>query len=104
MSIDAQTRIFFDASCLVAAAGSPRGGSGFLLGLCFRGFLQAVVSPMVLLEARRNIRNKLPPAALTRFDGYLADLSRGFVALEPDLSWGSLEGIVGQKDAHVLAA
>jgi hypothetical protein len=43
MTIDQTTPIFFDASCLIAAAGSPTGGSGFLLSLCEKGHLQAVI-------------------------------------------------------------
>ena len=40
MPIDHQTLLFFDASWLIAAAGSPTGGSGFLLARCARHLLR----------------------------------------------------------------
>lgn len=66
MRIDRSTRLVLDASCLVAAAGSPTGGSAFLLSLCQRGFLRAVVSPPVLLEARRNVQENMDAVRLER--------------------------------------
>ncbi len=62
MSVDRNTIIFFDASCLVAASGSPTGGSGFLLTVCAKGFVKAAVSQQVLLEAQRNVTEQLHPA------------------------------------------
>jgi hypothetical protein len=59
MTIDRNTLLFFDSTCLIAAAGSPSGGSGFLLSLCARGFLKTAVSQPVLLEAQRNIQENL---------------------------------------------
>jgi hypothetical protein len=50
-TIDRHTLLFLDASPLIAAAGSPAGGPGFLLSLCARGYLKAAVSQPVLLEA-----------------------------------------------------
>lgn len=67
MIIDRATRVFFDVSCLIAAAGSPTGGSGFLLSVCSRRLLTGVVSQVVLLEADRNIQGKLGLAALQRY-------------------------------------
>ena len=64
MGVDRFTLVFFDASCLIAAARSPSGGSGFLLWRCARDFLRAAVSHLVLLEAKTNIVAKLPAAAL----------------------------------------
>ncbi len=104
MSIDADTLVFFDASCLIAAAGSPHGGSGFLLEVCGRGFLQAAVSPQVLVEAERNIRDKFPPAALGIFHAYLVATPMRIVELLPPSGRRSFESVVGEKDEHVLAA
>lgn len=56
MVLSQQTLLFFDASSLVAAAGSPTGGSAFLLLVCQKGFLRASSSQGVLIEAERNIR------------------------------------------------
>ena len=49
MSVDPTTQLFFDATCLFAAAHSPSGGSAYLVLVCSHGFLQAVVSPEILV-------------------------------------------------------
>ena len=59
MTIDRNTLLFFDSSCLIAAPGSPNGGSDFLLLLCARGYLKAAISQPVLLEVQINILSKL---------------------------------------------
>lgn len=55
MTIDRSTLLFFDASCLIAAAGSPTGGSAFLLSMCAAGFLRGAVSEAVLVEIERHV-------------------------------------------------
>jgi hypothetical protein len=75
MSVGRQTRLFFDASCLLAAAGSPGGGSGFLLSLVDRNFLKVVVSPGVLIEAARNVRNKMGALELATFHRRLPEIA-----------------------------
>jgi len=64
MTIDRTTLLFFDASCLIAAAGSLSGGSGFLLALCQRGLLRGAISQPVLLETERNLLKKRGPTEL----------------------------------------
>lgn len=61
------SRLFIDASVFIAAAGSPEGGSSFVLELCKRGRFHAVCTKLVLLEAERNIHRKLGAEALLRF-------------------------------------
>lgn len=114
MSVGRTTRVFFDGSCLIAAAGSPTGGSGFLLSLCARGLLQASVSVEVLEEAERNVRNKLGPGALDTFRRLIpsaqpnAAPAAQFVMLTiPRRSAAELRPyrvIVDGKDEHVVAA
>src|SRR4051794_19441319 len=65
--ITENTLLFFDSSCLIAAAGSPHGGSSLLLGICARGFLKGAVSHAVLAEAEGNILSNLKPQALSRY-------------------------------------
>lgn len=103
MSIDQTTLLFFDASCLIAAAGSPTGGSGFLLSVCARGLLQAAVSQPVLLEAERNILAKLGPAAGGTYRRLVLLTPMTLVQL-PRKSHQQYRKIVGEKDEHVLAA
>ena len=52
-------RVFLDANIFFAAARSPKGGSGFVLELAKKEKVQVVTSVYALLEAERNIKNKL---------------------------------------------
>ncbi len=72
MTISPRTLLFYDASCLFAAASSPTGGSAFLLLVCRRGFLRAGSAQSVLIEAERNIRDKRPPSVLDAYHALLA--------------------------------
>jgi predicted nucleic acid-binding protein len=104
MTIDRNTLLFFDASCLIAAAGSPSGGSGFLLSLCARGYLKATVSQPVLLEAQRNVQSKLGEKAIKRFHNLLAIVPFSLAPLPDIEKLARLEKLVNKKDAHVVAA
>jgi len=102
MSINAQTPIFFETSCLVAAAGSPTGGSTFLLSLCQRGFLNLFVSAPVLLEAQRNVLEQLGAEALDRFHRLVMVTPLSVVPLSQQ-QLDRYQGAVNDKDLHVLA-
>jgi predicted nucleic acid-binding protein len=104
MTIDRNTLVFFDASCLIAAVGSPAGGSGFLLSLCSRGYLRAVVSHPVLLEAQRNIQNKLGGEVLRRFYTLLIIIPFFLAPLPNKAKLLRLEKLVNRKDVHVIAS
>jgi len=104
MTIDRNTLLFFDSSCLVAAAGSPTGGSGFLLSLCARGYLKAAVSQPVLLEAQKNILSNLGDEAIKRFYSLLAVVPFSLASLPDKAEFARLEKLVNKKDVHVLAA
>jgi hypothetical protein len=95
--IPGTTLLFFDASCLVAAAGSPHEGSGFLLSLFVRG----VVSPYVLLEAERNIQARLETAGVHIYHNFVATIPYLVAAVPYPLP--SYPGI-NAKDIHVVAA
>ncbi|MEZ4869399.1 MAG: PIN domain-containing protein [Caldilineaceae bacterium] len=101
MAIDQTTPIFFDASCLIAAAGSPTGGSGFLLSLCEKGHLQAVISTYVMAEAARNIQTRMKPAAWANYQVLLVTVPIIIVPIPNPLP--SLPP-VNAKDIHVVAA
>lgn len=104
MTIDRNTLVFFDASCLIAAVGSPSGGAGFLLSLCSKGYLKAVVSQPVLLEAQRNIQNKLGSEVLRRFYTLLVIIPFFLAPLPNKAELLRLEKFVNRKDVHVIAA
>lgn len=94
--------VFLDASVLVAAAGSPNGGSAVALEICGGQHFRAAVSELVLLEARRAIITRLPEAALVRYYQALADANPRMVKVpRPEARFASL---VAEKDSHVLAA
>jgi predicted nucleic acid-binding protein len=97
-------RLFLDASVLIAAVGSERGGSSLVLAICRENHAQAVSSRIVLLEAERNIRRKLGADALLRFYQQVANLDLELVSSPtPDESEAQAR-IINSKDAHVLAA
>ena len=103
MTLTLTTRLFFDASCLFTAGDSPEGGSAYLLSVCARGYLQAAVSPDVLIEAERNIVEKRSADAFYRF--------RHLVAVTPFMVLSSpTEEVVVRyeaiffEDAHVVAS
>jgi predicted nucleic acid-binding protein len=104
MTIDQSTLLFFDASCLIAAAGSPLGGSGFLLSLCAHELLTGTVSQIVLLEAEHNIQTKLSTQVLGQYHDLLQMIPLS-VAPVPSLAfeepWAE---IINPKDLHVIAA
>ncbi|HID85929.1 MAG TPA: PIN domain-containing protein, partial [Anaerolineae bacterium] len=97
-------KLFIDASVFIAAAGSPEGGSSFVLELCKRGRFRALCTRLVLLEAERNIHRKLGAEALLRFYQGLAELDPTLETLPTSEEIAACEPIVGEKDAHVLAA
>ncbi|MEX0782891.1 MAG: PIN domain-containing protein [Dehalococcoidia bacterium] len=100
MTIGRDTVVLFDASCLVAAGGSSRGGSAFVLRLCARGYLRGAVSRPILAEAERNTREKMGDLAAVQLERLLlaADLTRILVPV-----WNVASG-VNEKDRHVVAA
>lgn len=104
MAVDADTLLFFDASCLIVATGSPTGGSGFLTTLCQRHFLEGAVSSPVLTEARRNVREKLSAEALERYFRLVVLTPFRLVPVPPPRVLADCASLVGPKDAHVLAA
>jgi predicted nucleic acid-binding protein len=104
MPINQQTILFFDSSCLVAAAGSPKGGSSLLLAICARGFLKGAVSHAVLAEAEGNILTNLKPQALIRYQQEILSIPLIITPVPSPAEQEAVVGIAGEKDAHVLAA
>jgi predicted nucleic acid-binding protein len=104
MSSTEPTKLFFDASILIAGAHSPTGGSGYLLEVCRRGRFKPVVTRLVLTEAERNIKAKLGEEDLLHFYQLLGAVD---FAIEPPISAREITDyshLIQEKDAHVLAA
>ena len=97
-------RLFLDASVLIAAAGSEQGGSSLILAICRENKAQAVGSRIVLLEAERNIREKLGGDALLRYYQQVANLDLELVSPPTPGECEAQARIINAKDAHVLAA
>src|SRR5215211_6155669 len=100
MTFDRTTLVFFDASCVMAAAGSPTGGSGFLLSLCAKGYFQAAVSGYVLAEATRNIQAKMKAGDWTQYETLLRSVPLVIAAVPAPLP---AMPPVNAKDRHVVA-
>ena len=96
--------MFLDASVLVAAAGSPSGGSALAMEVCRGRPFRAALSARVLLEARMNIAGKFGEVELVRFYQQLAGLDPEMVPHPPPGRLARCASLVGEKDAHVLAA
>jgi predicted nucleic acid-binding protein len=97
-------RVFLDATCWVAAAGRPQGGSAKILTLARLGKLKIVTTQRVLQEAERNIRDAFGAEELERFYREVADLDLEIIddsTLEEEARWQS---VTAAKDCHVLAA
>ena len=97
-------RLFFDASVLIAAAGSKTGSSALILELCHCHKAKAICSRLILLEADRNIRAKLSRDALLRFYQEIGSLDLELVATPSQHEISKQRQIINHKDAHVLAA
>jgi predicted nucleic acid-binding protein len=104
MTIDRNTLVFFDSSCLIAAAGSPSGGSGFLLSLYARNIIKAAVSQSVLLEAQRNVQSKLGEESIRRYFNLLAVVPFALASLPEREELKRLMNLINRKDIHVIAA
>jgi hypothetical protein len=83
------------------AAGSPTGGSGFLLSLCAKGYFQAAVSTFVLTEAARNIQKRMPVEAWANYQTLL--FSVPFVIAPVPAPLPAVPP-VNAKDLHIVAA
>ncbi len=96
-------KVFLDASCWIAAAGSPSGGSAAILKLARAGYLKIVATKEILWEAERNIKTKMGKEALLRYYQELGTTEVEIVdqpTPEEKAQWKSL---VAEKDCHVLA-
>ncbi len=97
-------RLFLDASVWIAAAASLKGASALVLAFCRDRHARAVASRRILLEAERNIRDKLGEDALLRFYRDVAAPAIELVQPATPEEIAAQARIIHPKDAHVLAA
>lgn len=102
----AQQRIlvFLDASVLVAASHSPTGGSALAIEVCRGHRFRAALTAKVLLEARVNIAEKFSEEELLRFYRHVASLDPEMAQPASSERLALCAALVGERDAHVLAA
>jgi predicted nucleic acid-binding protein len=96
-------RVFLDATCWMAAAGSPTGGSAEILKLGRLGRLLIVATQRVLREAEKNIGEEWGAEGLERFHRDVADLDLELIdepTAEDEARW---QAVTVPKDCHVLA-
>ena len=103
MTLTPTSLLFFDASCLFAAAASPTGGSAYLVSVCSWGHLRAAVSVDVLIKAERNILEKLSVEAFIRYRELLKSTPFLVTLSPPELTVSEYVGVF-VEDAHVVAA
>ena len=95
-------RIFADANVLIAGADSRTGASCAVLLMAEIGLYKLVVSRLVLDEAERNLRKKLP-RALLNFARQMAQIQLEIVPLPTAEAVQKWEMIIEAKDAPILA-
>ena len=95
-------RIFADANVLIAGADSRSGASNAVLLMAEIGLFKLAVSRLVLDEAERNLRKKLP-RALPNFARQMAQIELEILPLPSVEEVRQWEAIIDAKDAPILA-
>lgn len=96
-------RVFIDTSALIAGLASPTGASSVILSLAEAQLVTLVVSEEVLVEAERNIQEKLPRAIL-EYRRFLTACPLEH-AVAPSLAEvTTASAIIHPQDAPILAA
>lgn len=95
-------RIFVDANVLIAGADSRTGASHAVLLMAEIGLYRLVVSRLVLDEADRNLRKKLP-RALPNFARQMAQIELEIIPPPSDEEVQRWVEVIEAKDAPILA-
>lgn len=97
-------QVFLDANVFFAAAGSPSGGSAFVLELAKQDKFKVVTTTHALLEAERNIENKLGKSCILRHYQNLLDVRPIVQPIDPAVlkRISQLEKLLPLKDAPIL--
>ncbi|VAW41080.1 hypothetical protein MNBD_CHLOROFLEXI01-2337 [hydrothermal vent metagenome] len=95
-------KVFADANVLIAGADLRTGASNAVLLMAEIGLYRLLVSRLVLDEAERNLRKKLPHA-LPNFAQQMAQIQLEIVPPLPIEEVKQWEAIIEAKDAPILA-
>ncbi|MCL5984994.1 MAG: PIN domain-containing protein [Actinobacteria bacterium] len=102
--INSETRLFFDASVLLAGIINPEGGSGLITRACAVNGFSPLVSQPVLLEVEGCLNENFPKSFMERFHCIVIDIPWIIAEVPSDKLLSDCEKIINQGDAHVLAA
>ena len=97
-------KVFLDANIFFAAAGSPKGGSAFVLDLAKQKKVQAATVAHALVEAERNIQKKLGKKVLDRHYENLLEAKPSIQNIDnvPMGMATALEKLLVKKDVPIL--
>jgi predicted nucleic acid-binding protein len=96
-------RVFLDTSALLAGLASATGASSKILALGEAGVLALVVSEQVLVEAKRNLQDKLPNA-IPEYERFLNACPLERVPDPSATDVAKAKGIIHPKDASIMVA
>ncbi len=96
-------RVFIDTSALIAGLASPTGASNVILSLAEAQLVTLVVSEEVLVEAERNIQEKLP-RAIPEYRRFLVACPLEQAVAPSPAEVVAAGEIIHHKDAPILAA
>ena len=96
-------RVFLDTSVLLAGLTSPTGASSLILALAEAKAIVLLVSEQVLVEAERNLEEKLPKA-IPEYRRFLASCPLENVRDPSTAHVAKARGIIHPKDASILMA
>lgn len=100
-NIQKQFKVFLDTSVLLSGLNSPSGASGFIISLFKLKRITIIISPEVIIEAERVIKNKFPLLKISSLDF----LASGPLLTKP-VSKKELKSaykIINSEDAPILA-
>ena len=93
---------FLDTSAILAGLNSPTGAAGVILAACVTGDVVPIISPQVIEEAERNIKDKFP-TLLDAWHSFL--LVPPQVTKDPTLSQVTKAyAVLPTSDAPILAS
>lgn len=96
-------RVFLDTSALIAGLASPTGASNVILSLAEAQLITLVISEEVLVEAERNVQEKLP-RAIPEYHRFLTTCPLEQATAPSLAEVMAASEIIHPKDAPILAA
>lgn len=96
-------KIFLDSSVLVAACGSKTGASALVLGYCYKGKIQGLISVEAVGEAKKNVFLKFGEVEKKRLLFYLRTVNLLIVPSSSAEEIARCEKVINSKDAPILA-